>query len=145
MKVINITIKIFGAILFFGSIAAIIVLGLTRCANKKDAPEPVQSITQQLSASDTLVKFTLYSKRVPYIWKRVVNNNWVEDTIKTNGAVRYEPFDSANFGYGYWATMNLAGLPTDSLHIIGQYKNKTTQMASPKYQSAAYVLLDDLK
>jgi hypothetical protein len=137
--------KFLGWAIFFGSLIVIFCLAFTRCTNKKDDPEPVIPSGPTLSANDTLVKFTLYSKRVPYIWKRVVAGNWVQDTIKTNGAVKYEPFDSSNFGIGYWATMNLAGVSTDSLHIIGEYKGKLTQMASVKYQSAAYVLLDNLR
>lgn len=134
--------QILGWTIAIGSLVAIIFLA---GCNKADAPLPSAPSAPVLSPSDTLVKFTLYSKRTPYIWKRVVAGYWVQDTIKTNSAVKYEPFDSTNFGYGYWVTMNLAGISTDSLHITGQYKNKTTQMASPKYQSAAYVLLDNLK
>ncbi len=122
-----------------------ITISIYGCVNKDAAPEPVTPAPPALNPNDTLVKFTLYSKRTPYIWKRMVNNSWVQDTIKTNSAVRYEPFVTANFGIGYWVTMNLAGISTDSLHITGEYRNKITQMTSLKYQSAAYVLLDNLK
>lgn len=131
------------------SIAFILVL--TQCGEKEDV-KPIEAtvlqdttITTVTPSSDTSVKFTLYSKRVPYIWKRVVNGKWVQDTIKTNNAVKYEPYDKRNLGIGYWATMNLNGKSTDSLHIIGEYKGKMTQMASLKGQSAAYCLLDAIK
>ncbi len=122
-------------------IIALVVI--VACKKQEVVPDSLVS-APIIIANDTLVKFTLYSNRIPYIWKRVVKSKWVQDTIKTNAAIKYEPFDSLNFGYGYWVTMNLAGKSTDSLHITGEYKGKTTQMASPKYQSAAYVLLDNL-
>jgi hypothetical protein len=123
---------------------AILSLTVFSC-EEKDEVVPDQTVPNNFNPLDTMVKFTLYSNRVPYIWKRMVNSNWVQDTIKTNNAVRYEAFDVDHFGYGYWVTMNLVGQSTDSLHIIGEYKGKTTQKASLKYQSAAYVLLDDIK
>jgi hypothetical protein len=106
-------------------------------------PEPVY---MKLDKGDTaIVKFTLYSNRVPYIWKRRVNGAWVEDTIKVNAVYRYESYDKLNLGYGYWVTMNLSGKPTDSLSIKAVCRGKETQMSSPKGQSAAYVLLNNLK
>lgn len=129
------------------------VLVLSNCGKKETVSPKIASIQDSTGTdstivvipTDTLVKFTLYSKRVPYIWKRMVKNVWVQDTIKTNNAVKYEPFDTKNLGTGYWVTMNLKGISTDSLHIIGEYKGKMTQMASPKGQSAAYALLDNIK
>lgn len=109
------------------------------CDNKADDPQPQPA---PLVVRDTLVKFTLYSKRVPYIWKREIKGIWTQDTVKTNNAVKYEPYDNNNLGIGYWVTMNLAGISTDSLHIIGEYNGRTTQMSSLKGQSAAYVLLN---
>jgi hypothetical protein len=122
------------------------LLTMMACGEKEEVvpDQTVPNVTAP-NPNDTLVKFTLYSNRVPFIYKRMVNSVWVQDTIKTNNAVRYEPFDTDHYGYGYFVTMNLSGQPTDSLHIIGEYKGKLTQMASPKYQSAAYVLLDNVK
>src|SRR6267378_2918741 len=129
--------------LLFIAIAAISF----NCSKKEDVTPTAQPAPQQqqINATDTLVKFTLFSNRVPFIYKRMVHKVWVQDTIKTNNAVRYETFDTYNYGYGYWVTMNLAGKSTDSLHITGEYKGKITQMSSPKYQSAAYVLIDNIK
>jgi hypothetical protein len=129
----------------------LVLFGLALFACDKEEITPNTTVIQDTTTgpvynpNDSLVKFTLYSNRVPFIWKRVVNGLWLQDTIKTNNAVKYEPFITNNFGVGYWVTMNLAGIPSDSLHIIGEYKGKSTQMASPKYQSAAYVLLDNIK
>jgi hypothetical protein len=123
-----------------------LLLAVAGCGEKEEVvPDQTIPNTHTPNPNDTLVKFTLYSKRVPYIWKRVVEGDWVQDTIKTNSAVRYEPFDADNYGYGYWVTMNLNGQPTDSLHIKGEYKGKSTEMSSLPGQSAAYVLLDDLE
>jgi len=131
-------------ILLFTAVALFFIVS---CEKSEDVipQDAIASPTPPPNPNDTLVKFTLYSNCVPYIWKRMVNLVWVQDTIKTNNAVRYEPFDKKHYGYGYWGTMNLAGIPTDSIHIIGEYKGKITQMASLKYQSAAYVLLDNIK
>lgn len=119
---------------------AVMAMFLTSC-KKDDAAEEVKPAVK---ASDTCVVFTMYSKRVPYIWKRMVNRAWVQDTIKTNHATRYEPYDTRNNGIGYWVTMNLAGIPTDSLYISAEYKGKETHMSSLPRQSAAYVLLDNV-
>ncbi len=121
-------------------LALLPLLFLISCG-KEDQPQPTPAPDPHAGE----VKFTLYSKRVPYIWKRKVNLVWVQDTIRTNNAVVYEPFDTRNLGAGYWVTMNLAGLPTDSLHIKGEYNGRITQMSSPVRQSAAYVLLDNLQ
>lgn len=105
-------------------------------------PEPVLS---RLEADTSVVKFTLHSKRVPFIWKRRVEGVWVEDTIKVNQVFRYEIFDPRNYGYGYWVTMNLSGISTDSLYIKAECHGKTTQMSSLRGQSAAYVLIDNVR
>lgn len=127
------------------------------CGKKSNDPQPQQRTatvttpadttqpTVQPTSPDSAVMFTLYSNRVPYIWKRVVNTVWVQDTIKTNHAVRYEPYDTRNMGIGYFVTMNLAGQSKDSLHIIETYNGKTAQMASVKGQSFAFVKLDNVK
>ncbi len=93
----------------------------------------------------TLVKFTLYSNRVPYIWKRVVNGNWMQDTIKTNSAVRYEPYDTRNMGIGYFATMNTSGQNTDVMSIRADYQHKSALNNSAQGMSHAFVRLNDLK
>lgn len=108
-------------------------------------PQPDNNDTITDPVTDGKVKFTLYSNRVPYIWKRVVNGNWIQDSIKTNNAVVYEPYDTRNMGIGYFVTMNTSGKQTDSLHIKAEYNGKVTQMASVKLQSFAFVKLDDLK
>lgn len=106
------------------------------------------------NANDTLVKFTIYSKRTPYLFEHpkgsysyqgVTISGFIYDTIKTNSAVIYLPFDKKNFGIGYWVTMELSGIPTDSLSITAEYKGKTTYMVSHKGTSFAEVLLDDIK
>ena len=118
-----------------------IIIMLYSCANPDDEPKP--SAPAPTVDIDTLVKFTLYSKRVPYIWKREIKGAWVQDTIKTNNAVKYEVWDQLSYaqGVGYWVTMNTNGISTDSLHVMGAYKGRVTQMASLKGQSAAYVVL----
>lgn len=123
-------------------ISCVLISSCTKTIVDPVSPPPTQ-VT--VNPHDTMVKFTLYSKRVPYIWKRVVNTVWVQDTIKTNDAIRYENYDVRNLGIGYWATMNLAGINTDSMHIKAEYKGKTTQMSSLPHLSAAYVLLDNVK
>ena len=136
-----------------------IIFIMTSCG--EDDPQPSQpavqaSVTPQANAPHPTnptptvdhtndVKFTLYSNRVPYIWKRVVNGNWVQDSIKTNDAVVYEPYDTRNMGIGYFVTMNTSGKSTDSLHIKAEYQGRTAEMSSVKLQSFAYVKLDDLK
>ncbi len=117
----------------------LLMIGFASCQQEDDMPTPQAA---PLIARDTLVKFTLYSKRVPYIWKREVKGVWVQDTIKTNNATKYEPYDTNNYGIGYWVTMNLNGIYTDSLHIIGEYNGRKTEMTSLKGQSAAYVLIN---
>lgn len=119
-------------------IMALVVIFTTAC--KKDDAARIT-----INPSDTAVMFTMYSKRVPYIWKRVVNGVWKQDTIRTNEAVRFEPYDTRNLGIGYWATMNLAGVPTDSLYIRADYKGRHTEMSSLRGQSAAYVLIDNVR
>lgn len=128
----------------FGKYAILIISVVAfGCQKQNIDPAPQQSATVVQPTTDTLVKFTLYSKRVPYIWKREINGSWVQDTVKTNSAIKYEIFDQSNErqGFGYWATMNTFGISTDSLHIIGEYKGRITQMASIHGQSAAYVVL----
>lgn len=132
------------------SIASVLLIS----CGEDDAPQPNQNITTtviddttNINQEDdtTLVKFTLYSNRVPYIWKRVVNGNWMQDTIKTNDAVRYEPYDTRNMGIGYFVTMNTSGRSTDVLSIKADYQGKTTSMNSVSGQSFAFVKLDDLR
>lgn len=110
-------------------------------------PSTPDTVTTQPPTVDHTndVKFTLYSNRVPFIWKRVVNGIWVQDSIKTNNAVVYEPYDTRNMGIGYFVTMNLSGKPTDSLHIKAEYGLKVSEMSSVKGQSFAFVKLDDLR
>lgn len=127
-------------------ILAVIICLLASCKKDNVSPVPAPATTTaQVNPHDTMIKFTLYSNRTPYIWKREVKGVWVQDTIKTNNAVVYENWDSAQLGVGYWATMNTHGLTTDSLHIMAEYKGKTTQMSSLPHLSAAYVLEDNIK
>ncbi len=123
---------------------------LFSCGSKDDTPQPAQQITPttptgHVLPADSAVMFTLYSKRVPYIWKRVVNTVWVQDTIKTNHATRYEPFDTRNMGIGYFVTMNLSGIKTDSMSIRIDYNNKSYLNTSVKGLSFAFVKLDNVK
>lgn len=122
------------------------ILTVFACSKKEDDPQPNFRTTTVAPEDDTtLIKITMYSNRVPFIYHRQVNRKWVDDTIKTNAAVRYEAYDILNKGIGYWATMNLQGKNTDSLYIQMDYRGKTTHMSSLKGQSAAYVLIDNVK
>jgi hypothetical protein len=132
-------------------IALSIAFLLTSCG-EDDAPQPqitatVIDVTTNLNQEDdtTLVKFTLYSNRVPYIWKRVVNGNWVQDTIKTNNAVKYEPYDTRNLAYGYFVTFNTSGKNTDVMSIRADYQGKSASKNSVPGLSFAFVKLTDLK
>lgn len=120
---------------------------LFSCGGKDDAPQPARQIPQttHVLPADSAVMFTLYSKRIPYIWKRVVNTVWVQDTIKTNHAVRYEPFDTRNMGIGYFATMNLSGINTDSMSVRIDYNGKSYTNISTKGLSFAFVRLDNVQ
>lgn len=93
----------------------------------------------------TMVKFTLYSNRVPYIWKRVVNGNWIQDTIKANDAIKYEPYDTRNMGIGYFVTFNTSGKNTDVMSIRADYQGKSASNNSVQGLSFAFVKLNDLK
>jgi len=135
--------------LLFIALASIL---LTSCG-EDDEPIPQTNITATVigdttntnETDTTLVKFTLYSNRVPYIWKRVVNGNWMQDTIKTNNAVRYEPYDTRNMGIGYFVTMNTSGLSTDVMSIRADYQHKSALNNSAQGMSHAFVRLNDLK
>lgn len=120
----------------------------------EDDPQPNQNITTtvipdttNINQEDdtTLVKFTLYSNRVPYIWKRVVNGNWMQDTIKTNNAIKYEPYDTRNMGIGYFVTFNTSVKNTDVVSIRADYQGKMAINNSVQGLSFAFVKLDDLR
>jgi hypothetical protein len=134
-------------------LALSIVFLLASCG-EDDEPQPNNQITKtvipdttNINQEDdtTLVKFTLYSNRVPYIWKRVVNGNWMQDTIKDNNAVRYEPYDTRNMGVGYFVTMNTSGRNTDVMSIRADYQGKSALNNSAQGLSFAFVKLDNLR
>lgn len=138
---------------FILSISILIVSFMITSCGEDDAPQPAQqsitaqqdTVTPPADPNSDKVKFTLYSNRVPYIWKRVVNGKWVQDSIKTNSAIVYEPYDTRNMGIGYFVTFNTSGQNTDVMSIRADYNGKVAINNSVKGLSFAFVKLDDLK
>lgn len=128
-------------------LALSIVFLLASCG-EDDAPQPqTMNNPTVIDPEDdpTMVKFTLYSNRVPFVFRREVNNVWKSDSIKTNNAVIYEPYDVRHLGAGFFVTHNTSGQSTDQLSIQADYQGKTTYSHSAQGLSFAFVLLDDLE